>query len=85
MQSNIHHFAGDGNEDDGNAMERFRDLFGPGQVDRMVRSAIQTCWMALPAERRTPAEVEREIRRVVDRALGNLREDFEAFGRPGGE
>jgi hypothetical protein len=36
--------------------------------------------MGLPQERRTVAEVETQIRRLVDRALQNLREDAAAFG-----
>ncbi|MFO0953461.1 MAG: hypothetical protein U0835_20385 [Isosphaeraceae bacterium] len=56
-------------------------LFGPGHVDQMIRQAIQICWMSLPKERRNADEVEREVRRIVDRALANYREDNNAFGR----
>lgn len=73
---------GGGGNDDG-PMEKMRDMFGPGHVDQIVRSAIQTCWMALPKDRRTVGEVEKEMRRLVDRAIANLREDLAAFGRPG--
>jgi hypothetical protein len=38
--------------------------------------------MALPKERRNVEEVEQEIRRIVERALANLREDAASFGRP---
>lgn len=55
-------------------------LLGPGQVDQMIRQAIQMCWMTLPKSRRNIDEIERQIRRVVDRALANLREDGAAFG-----
>ena len=58
----------------------FNDFFGPQQVDQAVRHAIQACWMALPKERRNAEEVERQIRRLVDRALRDFREDREAFG-----
>ncbi|MEX0704873.1 MAG: hypothetical protein WD069_22430 [Planctomycetales bacterium] len=63
------------------AMDQMRNMFGPGHVDQAVRSAIQACWMALPKERRNADEVEKEVRRIVDRALTNYREDAAAFGR----
>jgi len=69
--------AGGGEE----ASERMADLFGPGQVDQSVRQAIQVCWMALPKERRNGDELERQIRRIVERALKDFREDSDAFGR----
>lgn len=56
---------------------------GPGQVDHMLRQAIEFCWMALPQDRRSVDEVESQMRRLMDRALKDLREDAEAFG-PGG-
>ncbi|MGD0898053.1 MAG: Clp protease N-terminal domain-containing protein [Thermoguttaceae bacterium] len=59
-----------------------RDFLGPHAVDRMIRQAIAMCWMVLPDERRSLATVESEIRRVVDRALANLKEDAQAFGIP---
>ena len=59
---------------------RMFQMFGPGQVDHQIRQAIQFCWMALPADKRNVDELERQIRRIVDRALRNLREDKEAFG-----
>jgi hypothetical protein len=37
--------------------------------------------MALPKERRNPDELERQIRRLVDRALKDFREDCQAFAR----
>ena len=55
-------------------------MVGPGHVDQMVRTAIQACWMARPEERRNIDEVEREMRRLVERALADLREDADAFG-----
>ena len=57
------------------------DLFGPGQVDQMVRSAIQMSWMVLPKKRQTIKEVEKHIRRIVERALKDFREDAVAFGK----
>jgi len=54
-------------------------FFGPGHVDQAVRQAIQACWMALPKSKRTVDEVDSHIRRLVDRALKDLRDDSEAF------
>lgn len=55
-------------------------LFGPGMVDQQLRQAIQTCWWSLPKAKRTVAGVEAEIRRLVERALKDMREDAAAFG-----
>jgi hypothetical protein len=68
---------------EGEGAERLSELFGPAQVDHLVRQAINMCWMGLPKERRTVAEVESQIRRLVDRALRDFREDAQAFGRGG--
>jgi hypothetical protein len=57
-----------------------REFLGPQAVDNAVRQAISTCWMILPEDRRTVAAVEAEVRRVVERALANLRDDASAFG-----
>ena len=70
--------------DDADAARRLQGMFGPQQVDQEIRQAIQVCWMALPPERQNVDEVEREIRRLVDRALRDLREDAERFGLGGG-
>jgi hypothetical protein len=66
--------------DDPEGMDRMREFMGPGMVDQMVRQAIQLAWAALPNERRTVAEVEQVIRRLVDRAFEDFREDEETFG-----
>ena len=60
---------------------RMDEFFGPGQVDQMVRQAVQFCWGNLPKERRTAEELEKQVRRLVDRALKDFREDREAFGK----
>ena len=60
---------------------RMSEFFGPGQVDQAVRQAIQFCWMALPKQRRNQDELDKQIRRVVDRALRDFHEDSEAFSR----
>ncbi len=66
--------------DDAESHEKMRKMFGPQAVDQQIRQAISTCWMILPDERKNVAEVETEIRRLVDRALDNLRQDAKAFG-----
>jgi hypothetical protein len=64
------------------AADMMATFFGPRQVDRAVRRAVLACWMALPKDRRNPDELEKQVRRLVDRALRDFREDREAFGRP---
>lgn len=61
--------------------QRMAEMMGPGQVDQQIRQAIQFCWMSLPKARRTVDEAESQIRRIVDRALRDFRDDGEAFGR----
>ena len=71
--------SGSGDEDD---LRKMRAFFGPQQVDTQIRQAIQFCWMALPDDRKNVDEVVKEIRRIVDRALDDLREDYRCFGIP---
>ncbi len=71
--------CGDADDERRNPMEEMSEMFGPGHVDQTVRQAIQSCWMALPKERRTPDEVEKQIRHIFDRALANFREDAITF------
>ena len=66
--------------DDPEQLKRMHAFFGPQQVDNQIRQAIQTCWMALPADRQNVDGVEKEIRRIVDRALKDLRDDYQSFG-----
>lgn len=63
----------------GEDLEKFRDFFGPAQIDQLIRQAIQFCWMGLPKSKRTADEMEKQIRRIVDRALRDFREDQQAF------
>ena len=63
--------------------EAMRQWMGPGQVDQTIRHAIHFCWMALPEDKRSIEEVEQQVRRLVDRALKDLREDAAAFGVSG--
>lgn len=69
--------SGEGDED---AAEKMAEMFGPGQVDQMIRQGIHFCWMALPKDRRNAEELEKQVRRIVDRALRDFREDAEQFG-----
>ena len=66
---------------DADKIAQFRRMALP-MLDQQLRSVISTIWMALPPERQTVEEVEKEFRRVADRALANLREDIAAFGLP---
>ena len=66
---------------EGEAAERVADFFGPGQIDQSIRQAVPCCWMALPKERRTPEELEKQLRRLLERALKDFREDRAAFGK----
>jgi hypothetical protein len=67
------------NSDDDESVKKMREMFGPGQIDQQIRQAINFCWMGLPQDKRNIDELERQIRRLVDRALNDLREDFDAF------
>ena len=66
--------------DDDDTLSRMAEMFGPAQIDQHIRQAIQLCWMGLPRARRNVDEVETQIRRLVDRALRDFRDDREAFG-----
>jgi hypothetical protein len=67
----------DVNDDD--AMDKMREMFGPTQIDQQFRQAIHFCWMGMPKEKRNVDELERQIRRLVDRALRDIRDDFDQF------
>jgi hypothetical protein len=67
--------------DDPESGDRMRAFMGPGQVDQQIRQAIQFAWLSLPDDKRTVAEVERVVRKIVDRALKDLRDDGETFGQ----
>jgi hypothetical protein len=68
--------------DEAAVADQMAEMFSPSQVDQAIRQAVQLCWMALPRQRRSPDELERQIRRIVDRALKDFREDSQAFARP---
>ncbi|MGA2254913.1 MAG: hypothetical protein ABSG53_09640 [Thermoguttaceae bacterium] len=65
--------------DDERRAERFHQFFRPDLIDSQIRTAIGGAWMILPKEKRTVDEVERLIRRMVDRAFRDMREDLESF------
>ena len=65
---------------DPDATNKMREMFGPGQVDQQIRQAVHLCWMMLPQDRKTVDELEKQIRRILDRAFRDLREDTDAFG-----
>ncbi len=69
----------DPNDDD--SLERFRNIFGPEQIDQQIRQALHFCWMGLPKDRRSATDVEAEFRRMVERAIRDFKEDRERFGR----
>ena len=73
------------NASDEESFDNMREMFGPGQIDKQIRDAIHFCWMGLPKDKRNIDELERQIRRLVDRALRDAREDYEQFfgGKPG--
>jgi hypothetical protein len=64
---------------DGPDQEKMRALLGPGHVSQIVHQAIQSCWMMLPQDRRTIDHLETEVRRLVDRAFRDMREDHASF------
>ena len=59
---------------------RMASMMGPAQADHQIRQSLQFVWMMLPRERRNVDEVEREFRRLAERALRDMREDAQAFG-----
>lgn len=69
-----------GDPDPKRSEEAMRRMFGPQVVDQQIGQAIATCWMLLPPERKTVSHLETEVRRIVDRALTNLKDDARAFG-----
>jgi len=64
----------------GDPKKAMREMFGPGAVDQQIRTAISTCWMMLPEDKRSPENVAREVRRIMERALANIADDATAFG-----
>lgn len=71
--------AFDRNNQDSLQVSRMRELVSPNQIDHQIRDAIGLLWGILPKEKRNVDEVERQLHRVVDRALRDLREDFDHY------
>ena len=71
--------SGDGGDPEAMA-KMMRSMHGPQAVDQSLRQAVSICWMMLPDERKNVDAVERELRRLVDRIIADMREDAEAFG-----
>jgi hypothetical protein len=54
--------------------------FAAANVDNQIRIAIGSCWLSLPVGRRSLDELETQMRRLVERALRDFRDDWKAFG-----
>ena len=70
-----------GGKDSQKAAAAMARLLGPGHVDQMIRQAIHFCWLSLPPKRKNAREVEKQMRRIFERAIRDFREDSEQFGR----
>jgi hypothetical protein len=70
-----------GGDDDEDAAERMAQVMGPGHIDQQIRHAIQFCWMSIPKKRRNLKELEKQARRIFERALRDFREDSDQFLR----
>ncbi len=69
----------DPSEFDEDAEARLRSYFGPGQVDQVVRQALQLCWSSLPRDKRNVDELKRQMDRLVQRAIDDMKEDMQEF------
>ncbi|MBK9128161.1 MAG: hypothetical protein IPM13_10215 [Phycisphaerales bacterium] len=49
--------------------------FGPHLIASQIQQALAACWLMLPPERRTIDEVEKQMLRMVTRAIAQFRED----------
>jgi uncharacterized protein with von Willebrand factor type A (vWA) domain len=67
-------------ENNKEGMEQMREFLSAGQVDQTVRHAIQSCWMALPKDKRNADELKRQLNRMIDRAIRDMDEDRQEFG-----
>ena len=48
-------------------------------VDQKIRDSLQNLWLAFPTEEATLSNLEEHFRRLVDRALRDLKEDMTYF------
>jgi hypothetical protein len=62
-------------------IEEAARILGLVPIDQVARLSIQTGWMGLPEERQTVDELESLIRRLLDQALRDFRDDPQEFGR----
>jgi hypothetical protein len=69
-------FGDDSSDSAAGLMKMFQN---PAQLDQTVRQAVQLCWTVIPKDRRTPEELEKQFRRVVERALADFAEDQAEF------
>lgn len=65
--------------DDDEVWRQSRSHLNPAQIDQGVRSALNLCSMMIRPSNRSPAEVEIQFRRIVDRAIRDMHEDEESF------
>jgi hypothetical protein len=71
----------DASESDPSTAAGFMEMFQtPAHLDQTVRQAVQLCWTVIPKDRRTTEELEKQFRRVAERALKDFAEDQTAFG-----
>ena len=66
-------------DDDPKSVPDMLEIMGPQAADQAVRHALSACWMTLPKGKKTVEHVEAEFRRLVERAIKDLREDAKAF------
>ena len=66
-------------DSNGEEFKKFREMMAPGQIDSSIRQALQMLWMIMPDDKKNIDAVEKEFRRLVDRAIRDMREDSEAF------
>lgn len=59
--------------------DHMREMMGPFGPDNSMRQTLMTVWRFLPEEGRSPDRVEQEARRLLERAVRDLREDAEVF------
>ncbi len=60
--------------------DQYREIYGPNGVNSAIGQAITSCWHVLPKDTRSMERLDAEVRRIVERALKNVKEDAEAFG-----
>ena len=69
-----------GGDDPKKARQMMAAMMGPGHVDQSIRMAVHHCWMMLPEDKKTSAELERQLKRILERAIADFTEDMKEFG-----